>query len=75
MEDLLPKGCMSGFIPKTSFKIKDERKTFCYCRGISESILIEKCIPNGNKPRTAKVGAISTDQKLQNFQNMLMTFF
>ena len=28
-----------------------------------------------NKPRTAKVGAISKAQKVQNFQNMLMTFF
>ena len=28
-----------------------------------------------NKPRTAKVGASSKAQKVQNFQNMLMTFF
>ena len=28
-----------------------------------------------NKPRTAKVGAISKAQKVRNFQNMLMTFF
>ena len=29
----------------------------------------------GNKPRTAKVGAISKAQKEQKFQDMLMTFF
>ena len=32
-------------------------------------------ISSKNKPRTAKVGAISKVQKVQNFQNMLMTFF
>ena len=38
-------------------------------------ILIRKRIQTINKPRTAKVGAISKAQKVQNFQNMLMTFF
>ena len=36
---------------------------------------LRKSIQTKNKPRTAKVGAISNAQKVQNFQNMLMTFF